>query len=144
MNEARCEPPEELRGVDGWHWVETPDGRHRFCHRWWKARGEWGWATLDERSARASRYLAPVTHPAEVEALRAEISEWCQKAQLFEDVAQRRKNERDAIAIAFRKLSTVLRVNMLRHGPEASHAEIDAAIDACLGPVARAALEDKP
>jgi hypothetical protein len=59
----RCQPAEHLRGVDGWHWVETPDGQFRFCHRWWKARGTWGWATLDERSARASRYLAPVAPP---------------------------------------------------------------------------------
>ena len=34
-----------------------------------------------------------------------------------------------------------LRVNMLRHVPDTSHAEIDAAIDACLGPAAHAALE---
>lgn len=78
----------------------------------------------------------------EINILRAEVSEWCQKAQLFEDIAQRRKNERDALVIAFTKLSAVLRVNILRHGPEATHAEIDAAIDACLGPVARAVLKD--
>lgn len=67
----RCEPPEELRGVDGWHWLETLDGRARFCHRWWKARGVWGWATIDARSLTGMRYLAPVATPAEVEALRA-------------------------------------------------------------------------
>lgn len=80
----------------------------------------------------------------EVEKLRAEASEFCQKAQLFEDVAQRRKDERDALGIAFRKLSAVLRVNMLRHVPDTSHAEIDAAIDACVGPVARTASGDTP
>lgn len=68
-DEKRCEPPPELRDRDGWHWVETLDGQYRFCHRWWKARGEWCWATLDARSARALRYLAPVTPPATVAAL---------------------------------------------------------------------------
>lgn len=79
-----------------------------------------------------------------IETLRAEVSEWCQKTQLFEDIVHRRKNERAAIAIAFTKLSAVLRVNMLRHVPGTSHAEIDAAIDACLGPIARAALAKEP
>lgn len=208
----RCEPPEELRGVDGWHWVEAPAIQMCFVLRWWRARGQWCWADMDERTLRSFRYLAPVATPAEVEALRArverleaacsktndevcqklgkvlnypwlmddqanfpgatevdgvcvgdhvaesiaaeaaaqidklrvEASEWCQSVQLLQDRVHRQKGERDALAIAFQKLSAVLRVNMLRHVPDTSHAEIDAAIDACLGPVARAALEDRP
>jgi len=78
----RCEPPEELRGVDGWHWVKCCDDGKQFIARWsaaphsgleplWARYGEsatpawaaahWGW-----------RYIAPVTPPAEAEALRAE------------------------------------------------------------------------
>lgn len=76
--------------------------------------------------------------------LQAEASEWCQSVQLLQDRVHRQKGERDALAIAFRKLSAALRVNMLRHVPDTSHAEIDAAIDACVGPVARTALGDTP
>lgn len=79
-----------------------------------------------------------------IDKLQAEASEWCQSVQLQQDRVHRQKGEQDALTIAFRKLSAVLRVNMLRHMPDTSHAEIDAAIDACLGPVARAALEDRP
>lgn len=71
----RCEPPEHLRGVDGWHWVEAPSIKMQFVRRWWRARGEWCWADMDERSLRSFRYLAPVTPPATgaalVEALEA-------------------------------------------------------------------------
>jgi hypothetical protein len=70
----RCEPPEHLRGVDGWHWVQAPVGNPHLA-RWHAAeRGDveplwtsthhvyaetpryvvrdWGW-----------RYLAPVAPP---------------------------------------------------------------------------------
>lgn len=65
----RCEPPEHLRGVDGWHWVETQAGQIRFCRRWWKARGEWCWANMDDRTLRGFRYLAPAAPPDVVRAL---------------------------------------------------------------------------
>lgn len=76
----RCEPPEHLRGVDGWHWVQPPVGNPHLA-RWHAAERldveplwtsthhvysgtpryavrEWGW-----------RYVAPVTPPATVAAL---------------------------------------------------------------------------
>lgn len=79
-DEKRCEPPPELRGVDGWHWVQAPVGEPHLA-RWHAAERddveplwtsthhvyagtpryavrEWGW-----------RYLAPVTPPATVTAL---------------------------------------------------------------------------
>ena len=85
MTEERCEPPPELRGVDGWHWVQPhqwaaiPARWHAAPHDgleplWasthhvasgtpaWAA-DEWGW-----------RYLAPVATPEEVAALRAEVA----------------------------------------------------------------------
>lgn len=65
----------------------------------------------------------------------ADVGLWAQKSGQLE-------GERDAVAIAFQKLSAVLRVNMLRWVPGTSHGEIDAAIDACLGPVARRVLSD--
>lgn len=83
MSETRCEPPEELRGVDGWHWVCVQNGepmvaqwfmssREGIEPLWrniytqqtatpaWAAR-EWEW-----------RYISPVLTPAEVATLRAE------------------------------------------------------------------------
>lgn len=62
----RCEPPEASRGMDGWHWVATPDGKE-FCHLWWEARGRWG----DGRVG-FWRYISPVHTPAEVAALKSE------------------------------------------------------------------------
>lgn len=82
-NTPRCEPPPELRGRDGWHWVQFGKCSPRFaewqaapysgrqplwkdyerqqsCTPEWAAK-EWGW-----------RYLSPVATPAEVAALRAE------------------------------------------------------------------------
>ena len=67
----RCEPPEGLRGQAGWYWLEVGDVQ--YCHRWWRARGEWGWATLDPRSAASMRYVAPVATPAEVAEQRLEL-----------------------------------------------------------------------
>ncbi len=40
------------------------------------------------------------------------------------------------------KLATAFRVNMLRHAPKATHAEIDRVIDACMGWPPREALGD--
>jgi len=81
----RCEPPEHLRGVDGWHWVRCGYDGRSFIARWsaaphsgleplWARYGEsatpvWAAAHWDWR------YLAPVATPEEVEALRAERDE---------------------------------------------------------------------
>lgn len=75
MTDARCEPPPELRGKDGDHWVQKNDEapvmaawngkygmwlRHDMPSSTQNAH-EWGW-----------RYLSPAINPAEVAALRAE------------------------------------------------------------------------
>ena len=97
----RCEPPEELRGVDGWHWLHHPgwgEWPARYsapCHAgvwpiWQCPDSNW---TTPAAHREGWRYLAPVTPPAEVDALRAEASEWCQKAQLFEDRITRLRAE---------------------------------------------------
>jgi hypothetical protein len=122
MTDTKCEPPEELANRDGWHWVDVGNGEPHAV-RWFPS-GKWrNLAGVDQRPGEGAtfywRYLAPASAPATARALEA---------------------ERDALSIAFTKLSAVLRVNMLRHVPDTSHAEIDAAIDACLGPVSRAAL----
>lgn len=74
---ARCEPPEELRGVDGWHWLITPDGKEIIGR--WHLNGDgetWLWAMPGGAAGAAwaarkgFRYLAPVATPAEVAALR--------------------------------------------------------------------------
>ena len=80
---ARCEPPPELRGVDGWHWVKCGDDGKEFIARWsaaphsgleplWARYGEsatpiWASAHWDWR------YIAPSALPAEVDALRTEV-----------------------------------------------------------------------
>ena len=82
MTETRCEPPEELRGVDGWHWVEwTPTGEtepYNPVAIWWDAE-VLGWCPdlpkcADTRELAEYRYLSPVLTPAEVAALRAEVA----------------------------------------------------------------------
>ena len=79
----RCEPPEELRGVDGWHWVQhgsvaPPTMASWEMPEWWpETGGAWriGSHLYMPKPAHQKgwRYLAPVTPPAEVEALRAEL-----------------------------------------------------------------------
>lgn len=66
---ARCEPPEELRGVDGWHWFTEHNPV-----LWIADRQEWEWGQDDWVTPEAAyrygyRYLAPVSTPAEVAAL---------------------------------------------------------------------------
>ena len=80
----RCEPPEHLRGVDGWHWV-SERGVDVFIARWRAAPHNgleplwihsWRGSTGTPRWAASEwewRYIAPVATPAEVEALRAEV-----------------------------------------------------------------------
>lgn len=83
----RCEPPEELRGVHGRHWCKDHMSRVLLCF-WVVAPSGARWEGVispEQAFAAGRRYLAPVTPPAEVDALRAEASEWCQKVQLFED-----------------------------------------------------------
>ena len=70
---ARCEPPEELRGKDGWHWLTEHN-----TVLWIADRQEWEWGEDDWVTPEAAyrygyRYLAPVSTPAEVEKLRAEV-----------------------------------------------------------------------
>ena len=62
----RCEPPEHLRGVDGWHWVEICGREH--CFYWWeRTSGDWGWWNVFNDDD--CRYLAPVAPPAVVREL---------------------------------------------------------------------------
>lgn len=70
---ARCEPPEELRDVDGWHWLtgHNPVLWIADLEEW-----EWGeddWVTPEAAYRYGYRYLAPVATHAEVAALRAEV-----------------------------------------------------------------------
>ena len=106
MNEARCEPPEELRGVDGWHWVQAPVGEPHLA-RWHAAERddveplwtsthhvysgtpryavrEWGW-----------RYVAPVTPPAIVTALVDAL----QYLQAFPEATEAQATARAALSL---------------------------------------------
>ena len=82
----RCEPPEHLRGVDGWHWVD----RHGLGDKelipwrqnpangdfeWWYDRGGARFISGQSQTASYWNYIAPVTPPAEVDALRAEVAD---------------------------------------------------------------------
>jgi|GEM_PF-5923516 len=73
----RCEPPPELIEVDGWHWLMFKQDAP--CFAGWEAKkAEW-WFPEDQTCCAPSdlssnwRYLDPVTLPAEVDALRAEV-----------------------------------------------------------------------
>jgi hypothetical protein len=78
----RCEPPEELRGRDGWHWVGHENGETPLLAtwenpEWWPdTGGAWrigSWLYMPEPTHKKGfRYIAPVATPAEVDALRAE------------------------------------------------------------------------
>jgi len=69
MSDAqRREPPEHLRGVDGWHWVEYESG-FRTLKRWWLERTEWRWAQTSPEDMSYFRYHSPVAPPDLVRAL---------------------------------------------------------------------------
>ena len=65
----RCEPPEHLRWVDGWHWLNDCPVRWRADQQEW----EWNedeWVPPKVAYYAGYRYIAPVSTPAEVDALR--------------------------------------------------------------------------
>jgi len=74
----RCEPPPELRDVNGRHWVRwasLPPGKEYIA--FWSADeqvwdGDTPWLNRD--SGRQCLYIAPVASPEEVEALRAQLA----------------------------------------------------------------------
>ena len=80
----RCEPPEHLRDVDGWHWVENRNN-HRFCTGWLTVRHKKGGIVVRRWHGKRSiwtaevlaewgyHYVAPVATPEEVATLRAEV-----------------------------------------------------------------------
>jgi hypothetical protein len=99
----RCEPPEELRGVDGWHWVQLPFVAVPTPMAWmtnpdndereWRMPSSPSFVSGESKTARTWRYLAPVTRPAEVDALRA-------KAEELKRAREQARAERDAYADA--------------------------------------------
>ena len=74
MTDARCEPPEHLRGVDGWHWLINSAGEtitawfqasrsKSFPHgTWMTAHGYTAWEP-HHAAAGGWRYVAPVPSP---------------------------------------------------------------------------------
>lgn len=67
-DEKRCEPPPEMRDVDGWHWL------HKDCPVFWIAdQGEWDWGNDEflapEHVPAGYQYIGPVTPPATIAAL---------------------------------------------------------------------------
>ncbi|MFA9204866.1 MAG: hypothetical protein ACEQSH_00260 [Bacteroidia bacterium] len=89
----RCEPPEELRGVDGWHAIEQMNGKRTYA-AWHAHKGGWNWLggfrSPEEGAEHGWRYIAPVTPPAEVATLRA-------KADAHDAVAAERDRLREAL-----------------------------------------------
>ena len=79
---GRCEPPPELRGVDGWHWVRAvgPVVSSNTIIMRWGARAQGWWHeevgmrghNAEEAAEDGWRYLYPALPPAEIAALRAE------------------------------------------------------------------------
>ena len=68
---VKCEPPEGLRGVDGFHWVQPPQSSEPRVRRW-----RWTWGLWQDGAAETTlagyAYIEPVLTPTEVAALRAE------------------------------------------------------------------------
>lgn len=75
MSEERCEPPEELRGVDGWHQLEGENGV-LYCAQWLSSRDGGIWWTTgstmgswpESLANRGHRYLCPVPTPSDLAA----------------------------------------------------------------------------
>jgi len=74
----RCEPPQEWRGKDGWHWVDSTRWVQPDILRWRlnsdNQEYEWllssgAFVSSESETANAWRYLAPATPPATVAAL---------------------------------------------------------------------------
>lgn len=67
---ARCEPPEGLRGVDGWHWLQYEDEEPR-PYIWrsdmqrWVIAMQWG----EPDRLRRYHYLCPIPSASELQAL---------------------------------------------------------------------------
>jgi hypothetical protein len=81
MTETRCEPPEELRGVAGFHWLQRPDGTSFLAEweipEWWPdTHGAWrigpGAIVPAPAYRKGYRYDSRVLTPAEVATLKAE------------------------------------------------------------------------
>jgi hypothetical protein len=86
----KCEPPEELRGMDGWHWCALFGHTEPAPERWIAERQMWWdlgatYAAPSIAAAAGYRYLCPVLTPAEADALRAERDDWQQAAQVEAD-----------------------------------------------------------
>jgi hypothetical protein len=84
---ARCEPREELRDVDGWHWLTEHSPV-----LWIADRQEWEWGEDDWVTPEAAyrygyRYLAPVATPATVRALVEALERIADDITVIEDAA---------------------------------------------------------
>lgn len=74
MSDARCEPPIELRGVDGWHWATNPSG-HVVPIKWGLDRKWWLCYSSETPAgiyACGWRYLMPCPTPSDLAAAKDE------------------------------------------------------------------------
>ena len=110
----RCEPPEELRGVDGWHWI-VRDTTKLIALNWQPNRAgrdsEWGLGYFAPSAAYTAgyRYLSPVLTPAEADALRRERDEAQETAKKFQDAWDHATGERDALRADNKRLREALK-----------------------------------
>ena len=105
---ARCEPPEELRGVDGWHVLTSPSP-YGYERPWfWVPSSDGGQAHWNNLGCPAQafhdgyRYIAPVTPPAVVAALVEALEELVMACDLPGDhceVEQAMPRARAALAL---------------------------------------------
>lgn len=117
MSDApRCEPPEELRGVDGWHWVDrhglgdaellawrqNPSNEE---FEWWYDRGGARFISGESKTASYWTYISPVLTPAEAAALRAE-------RDAFQREAAWRENDQRSEAAKWATESATLRARV--------------------------------
>ncbi len=141
----RCEPPIELRGVDGRHWVRQDDGPPFLAA--WEHPGWWpesGGAWRSNRHVKVPtaaykqgwRYDSPVATPVEVAALRAERDRL--EASWFDAIAERATAEA-RVAELEAALQTIERLDQAH--PAATTDRPDWKLAAgSMGAIARAAL----
>lgn len=117
----RCEPPEELRGQDGWHWLRREDREAPMLCSQWHPAGWWDIAPFGSRGVSPEdrhkwgwRYLAPVTPPAEVERLRAEGRKLDDMLAMLAGMASEQNKRQSAEAAELRAEVERLRADLAR------------------------------
>ena len=156
MTEERCEPPPELRGVDGLYWLklsqsEEPTIGHWFRDGYWKAWNTGGSISVETAGAFGYRYIAPVATPAEVDALRAERDKLRTANTAYRFMLSNAKDKCTTLRARVDALEAAL-IPFARYSKKFPEADANAPLTVFVSDIprmgdchaARAALEEKP